>query len=155
MEIGMGEILQSLKTSAVKRQKHLSPIQHRRNKLLASIHLQLEAAKAKQDGKRYSIKRQRRITNPLTGESIDTVKDVAVREAWWLADDGRLYLEVRYGYKPLELAKGKTSIEVGDWSNLIPTLEKLRMATEMGEFDGQLTDAFSRLAEQLKARRKK
>ena len=149
----MGDILQSLKVSAIKRQKHVSPINRRRNRLLASLHLQFEAAKAKQDGKQYSVKRLCRVRNPQTGEHVDTVRETRVREAWWVGDDGRLYLEVKYGFKALEIVKGKTSIEVGDWKNLIPTIEKLGKATEAGEFDAQLNEAFSKLAEQLKAGR--
>lgn len=147
----MGNILQSLKVSAVKRDRHQSPVVARRNKLLNSIHQQIEAAKAKEQGQQYLAKRLRRVRNQQ-GERVETVHNIAIRESWWVADDGKVYVEVRYGYKPLEITKGKTSIEVGDWSNLIPTLSKLRMAVEAGEFDSQLTEAFSRLANQLKGR---
>lgn len=148
----MTSILATIKTSAIKKQNHLSPIQQRRNRLLSTLHLQIEAVKAKQDGKRHSIKRNCRIVNPETGEKIDTIKESAVRESWWIAEDGHAYLEVRYGFKPLEISKGKTTIDVGDVAQLIPTLEKLKQATEHGEFDDQLNAAYSRLAAQLKGK---
>lgn len=149
----MGDILQSLKTSAVKRQKHLSPAVNRRNRLLASIHLQIECAKAKQEGGQFSIQKLCSVKNRQTGESIEVMKDKSVREFWWMGDDGKVYLEVRYGYKLLEIAKGKTSIEVGEAKNLLPTLEKVRLAAETGEFDEQLAYTSTRLAEQLRGKR--
>jgi hypothetical protein len=149
----MGDILQSLKTSATKRQKHLSPTVQRRNRLLASIHLQIEAAKAKQDGKQFSFQKLCRIKNRDTGESIDISKIKTVRECWWVADDGKVYLEVRYGYKTLEIAKGKSSIEVGESKNLLPILEKLQLAANMGEFDDQINEASSKLAQQLRSKK--
>ena len=148
----MANILSTIKTSTIKKQNQLSPIQNRRNRLLSTLHLQIEAVKARQEGKRHSIKRNCRVLNPETGEKIDTIKESAVREAWWFAEDGRTYLEVRYGFKPLEISKGKTTIDVGDAAQLIPTLEKLKQATEQGEFDEQLNAAYSRMAAQLKGK---
>jgi len=148
----MATILSTIKTSTIKKQNQLSPIQNRRNRLLSTLHLQIEAVKARQEGKRHSIKRNCKILNPETGEKIDTIKESAVREAWWIGDDSKVYLEVRYGFKALEISKGKTTIDVGDGAQLIPTLEKLKQATEHGEFDDQLNAAYTRLAAQLKGK---
>jgi hypothetical protein len=149
----MSSILQTLKTVAIKRQKHQSPIARRRNKLLDSLHLQIAAAEARKDGRQHTVKRLRRIKNKETGERIDIAKDVKVRESWWSADDGKFYFEIRYGYKALEISKGKTTIEIGEFDTLVPTLNKLKLATEQGEFDAQLESASSKLGEQLKARK--
>jgi hypothetical protein len=149
----MSNILQGLKAVAVKRQKHLSPIARRRIKLVASIYQQIAAAEARQDGRQHTIKRLRRILNKQTGERIEIAKDVKVRESWWSADDGKFYLEIRYGYKPLEFSKGKTTVEIGEFGNLVPTLEIIRQATELGEFDAQLEAASSKLGEQLKGKK--
>ena len=40
--------------------------------------------------------------------------------------------------KTLELAKGKTAIEVGSMNELIPTLDALKAAVAAGELDAQL-----------------
>lgn len=151
----MTTILQSLKTSSVKRTNHLSPIMQRRNKLLSSINLQCEAARAHQDGRQYSVRLAHRVLDPETGERTETFKEKKVRPSWWQADDGRVYLEVRYGYRPLEIAKGKSSIDIGDLGNLIPTLEKLKQAIQGGELDGQLEDAYGKLSKQLQGKRTK
>ncbi len=63
-------------------------------------------------------------------------------------------LELRYGTKVIEFAKGKTSIIVGNWSDLIPTLELLKQAVQVGEFDDQLSATASQLAKQLIAKKK-
>jgi hypothetical protein len=149
----MGEILQSLKAVVVARPITVSPVVIRRNNLIKTIHEQIEAAKAKAAGNRYSINQVRRLKNKETGETIEQSRERFVREAWWVGNDGKVYLQVRYAWKPIEIAKGKSTIEVGDMSNLLPVLEKLRMAAEAGEFDAQLNEASSRLAQQLKARR--
>ncbi len=44
-------------------------------------------------------------------------------------------LEVRYGNKRLEIKPNKAAIEIGDVSNLLPTLTLLRKAVEAGELD--------------------
>lgn len=106
----MARILQTLKASAVTKQKHLSPIVRRRNRLLSTLHLQIEAVKARQSGKQHYAKRLCRIADPETGEKIDTIKESAVRESWWFGEDGHTFLEVRYGLKPLEIAKGNLAV---------------------------------------------
>lgn len=149
----MGEILQSLKAVVATRPINVSPVVIRRNNIIKTIHEQIEAAKAKAAGNRYSVNQVRRLKNKETGETTEQSRERFVREAWWVGNDGKVYLQVRYAWKPIEIAKGKSTIEVGDMSNLLPVLEKLRKAAEAGEFDAQLNEASSRLAQQLKARR--
>lgn len=47
-------------------------------------------------------------------------------------------MSVRYGAKTLELAKGKSAIEVGTIIELIPTLDALKAAVAAGELDTQI-----------------
>ena len=141
----MATILQSLKVSNVRRNIEKSPAQVRRMKLVSSIIEQCTAAKAKLSGEAFRVKVLRRIVNKQTGESVVAERDKRFRQCWWIADDGKHYLEVRYGWKVLEIAKGKSSIEVGDASKLIPILETLRDAAMVGEFDDQLNAVASRV----------
>lgn len=145
----MTSILQSLKAVSATKNKSLSPIQHRRNKLLAKIHEQINAAKARQVGERYTVKHSRRIHDKETGETRELVSERHVREAWWLGDNGNVFLGLSYGVKPLEFAKGKNAIEVGDLNELVATLEKLKLATEAGEFDDQLKAVAGRFEKRL------
>lgn len=150
----MNGILQSLKTVAATKSKSLSPILHRRNKLLAKIHEQISAAKARQSGERYAVKHLRRIRNKETGEVRELLSERRVREAWWTGDDGNMFLGLRYGVKPLEFAKGKNAIEVGNLDELVLTLEKLKQATEAGEFDEQLMTVAGRFDKRLTGSKK-
>lgn len=148
-------ILQSLKVvSAVKRVRH-SPIQHRRNNLIARIQEQINAANARQGGRAYTVKSRRRIKNRETGEVREIDWERRIKESWWVGDDGHVYLELRYGVKPLEFAKGKNAIDVGKMNELIPTLEALKKAAEEGEFDDQLKVVADRFDKQLVGARKK
>jgi len=150
----MGEILQSLKAVVAARPVNVPPVVIRRNNLIKTIHEQIETAKAKAAGNRYVVQQTRRLKNKETGETIEQSRERFIRETWWVGADGKIYLQIRYAWKPLEIAKGKSTIEIGDWNNLLPVLEKLKKATEAGEFDAQLNEASSRLAQQLKAKKK-
>lgn len=69
-------------------------------------------------------------------------------KAWWfVADNGKLVLSVRYGTKVLELAKGKWAVEVGSEKDLVPTLELLKGAVLAGELDTQIEAAADKLRE--------
>lgn len=131
-------ILQELKLSNVQRSVRLSPVLHRRHKLADKLHEQLMLAKATADGKPYEVAAVRRVKNQETGEikKLETMRQV--KKWWFVADDGKLMLQIKYGTKVIPLAKGKSSIEVGAVDKLIPTIELLKKATLDGELDGQI-----------------
>jgi hypothetical protein len=149
----MQSILQSLKVVTANRPKHLSPVAKRRIKLAARIDEQIHAANASSRGEQFMINVTRRKRNAVTGEMQDSMRQRRVKENWWITDDGKLVLELRYGVRAIEFAKGKSAIEVGTFDNLIPTLEILKTATTAGEFDDQLSAVASRLERQLKGKR--
>ena len=69
-------------------------------------------------------------------------------KAWWfVAENGKLVLSVRYGTKVLELAKGKWAVEVGSEKDLLPVLETLKGAVLAGELDTQIDAASDKLRE--------
>ena len=49
--------------------------------------------------------------------------------------DGKINLEVRYGSKPLEFAKGKNAIELATEAEVADVLATVREAPEQGELD--------------------
>ncbi len=63
--------------------------------------------------------------------------------AVWKDEQGNYMLEVRYGNRRLELKPKKSTIEVGEADNLMPTLETLREAVNAGELDKLLKEAKS------------
>ena len=50
-------------------------------------------------------------------------------------------LQVRYGTRVLELAKGKNSIDVGSTAELLGALEVVKRAVEAGELDTHIDAA--------------
>lgn len=135
--------LSSLKLVNTKRQNGLPPIVQRRNRLIAKIWEQMQLATAQQEGKTYAPVIFRSLKNIETGSrsTVETTK--RIKAWWWTAESGKLCLNVRYGQKPIEFAKGKTAIEVGALDNLIPTLDKIKAAVFAGELDEQI-EALSR-----------
>jgi hypothetical protein len=128
----------SLKLVTTKRPSGLPSVVQRRNRLIAKIWEQTQLAKAQQEGKTFAPAIIRSIKNAETGErrQVETVK--RIKPWWWTAENGKLCLNVKYGSKVLELAKGKTAIEIGTLSDLVPTLDILKAAITAGELDAQL-----------------
>jgi hypothetical protein len=146
-------ILQSLKTVSASRPNHQPALLARRHKLIERIHQQILAAEAKQRGQHAIQTVRRRIKNSETGAVIEQEIERRIQEHFWCDHEGHVFLELRYGARRLEFAKGKTAIDVGGWNDLIPTLEKLKQATGLGELDEQLTSVAGRLQQQLAAKK--
>ena len=142
--------LNTLKLVSAKRPQTAAPIVLRRNKLSNQLHEQIELARCQADGKTYAPTRVRSIKDKLTGERklVDTVK--RVKQWWFVADSGRVCLQVRYGTRMLELAKGKNSIEVGTVADLLSVLETVKKCVEAGELDAQIDAASAAVRERFK-----
>ena len=134
-------IVSNLKVVAAKRPQQQPAIVQRRNKLINRLHDQLELAKAESEGREYLKARRRHVKNPVTGEYAEAVVSRKPRAWYWTADDGKVYINLRYGTKILELAKGKSAIEVGEMKQLVPTVEALKRAVAAGELDVQIDAA--------------
>ncbi len=133
--------LASLKLVASKKNRTLSPVIQRRNKLAAKLHEQIELCAARRAGEIYAPKRLRTVTDKHTGErkTVEAVK--RVKEWYWTNDAGKLNLVVRYGSKTLELAKGKNAVELTTMDELLDVLAKLKDAVLAGELDTQIEAA--------------
>lgn len=142
--------LNTLKFVSVKRPQSAPPIVHRRNKLSNQLHEQIELAKCHADGKTYAPTRLRSIKDKHTGERklVEAVK--RVKQWWFVAENGRVCLQVRYGTRVLELAKGKNSIDVGTVADLLPVLETVKKCVEAGELDAQIDAASAAVRERFK-----
>jgi hypothetical protein len=141
-------VLNGLKLVSAKRPAALSAIQFRRNKLSIKLNDQIQLAKALKDGTTYAPMRTRNIKNGETGEVRQIEISKKVRPWFFTADNGKVVVQLRYGSKVIDIAKGKNSIEVNDGSHLISVLETLKVAVETGELDAQVSGA----AEAVKAR---
>ena len=135
--------LTALKLVTAKRPQSARPLVQRRNKLSNQLWEQIELARASADGKTYSPIRTRTVKDKLTGErrTVEAVK--RVKQWWFVADNGKVCLQVRYGTRVLELAKGKNSIEIANGEELLSVLEVVKKSVESGELDAQIETASS------------
>lgn len=141
--------LASLKLVSAKRPQNLAPVVQRRNKLSNQLFEQIALAKSYAEGTQYAPTRMRTVKDKDTGER-KTVEAIKRVKAWWFtAENGRVCLQVRYGTKVLELAKGKNSIEVGNGAELVAVLETVKKCVEAGELDAQIDAASAAVRERF------
>ena len=134
-------VMTGLKLVTSKRNATASPVVQRRNKLCAKLHEQIELCEAQKAGDTYAPKRLKTFTNKQTGErmTVETVK--RVKEWFWVGDNGKINLAVKYGAKTLSLAKGgKNAIECQTGEELIGTLKALKTAVLSGELDEAIAE---------------
>jgi hypothetical protein len=81
------------------------------------------------------------VKNPSTGEYAKAVVSRRPRAWFWIANDGKVYINLRYGSRAIEIAKGKSAIEVGERRQLVPVIEALKHALAAAEVDAQLAAA--------------
>lgn len=137
--------LAALKLTATKKPNQIPQVLQRRNKLAKRIWEQIELAKAEQTGGKFAVSRFRSYTDKETGlrKQVETQKRI---KAWWfVGDNGKLALAIRYGSKVLELAKGKFAVEVGATTELVSTLQVIKSAVEAGELDTAIDFAANKL----------
>jgi hypothetical protein len=138
-------VIAKLKLVASKRERNLSPIVHRRNKLIAKIEEQLLLATAQKEGRLYAPKRIKNVTN-AEGERIAVETTKRVKEWYWKTPNNKINLSVRYGSKTLTLnSKGANAIELSSGEELLSTLSILKDAVIAGELDDAITNASDNL----------
>jgi hypothetical protein len=140
-------VIAKLKLVSSKKERNVSPIVARRNKLAGKIDEQLLFATAQRDGQIYAPKRLKNVIDKATGERKTIEATKRIKEWYWTNSTGKIHLSVRYGSKTLELAKGKNAIELNSGDELLATLATLKDAVIAGELD----DAISQASEKLKA----
>ena len=150
-EIHMGKLLSSLSIVQAKRQSLADPIVFRRMKLIRKLDEQINLANAVLNGTTYVVKRLKNIKNEQSGEirSFEVVRNV--RPMFFKATNNKLCVQVRYGSKVVELAKGKNAIQVDDEKTLVKVLETVRSAV----FDGELDEQIAIASDAVKTRFKK
>lgn len=134
--------LSSLQLVTSKKSLKASPIVHRRNKLVAKIHEQLELCEAKMNGQLYAPKKLRTYINKQTGERMTVEGVKRIKEWHWTAPDGLIHLSVKYGSKVLPLAAdGSNAIVCANKDALVQVLKTLKIAVLDGELDAAISQA--------------
>jgi hypothetical protein len=130
--------LAKLKLTNATKPTHIPPNIQRRHKLLKRLHEQLELARAEAAGTSYVVKRMRKVKDAETGQTRTVETPKRLKSWWFVAENGKLCVQLRYGTKVVELAKGKSAVEVGSNAELVSVMETLKAAVEAGELDGQI-----------------
>jgi hypothetical protein len=141
----MSSLLSSLNLSARPEKTSENPTLKKREKILSKLNQQLAIATAHVAGETYTVYKEKWQKNAETGikENIQIPKKVS---PWFYQRNNQYFFEVRYGNKPLELAKDQHAIEVGEKEKLIPTIETIIAATVAGELDKLLDKVTSHLS---------
>jgi hypothetical protein len=139
--------LGSLKLSAAQKATSVTGSQIRRAKMVKALNEQIALAKAQQNGDSFSVTKFRSIVDTETGVRKLVESNKRVKQWWFATDNGKLAINVRYGARMLELAKGKFAIEVASEKELVPTLEALKTIALSGELDAAIETASIKLRE--------
>jgi len=106
-------------------------------------------AQALSRGEQFTAKRMKKVTDEVNGQTslIEVTKRI---KTWWFTntDTKRVAVQLFYGNKVIDLAKGKNAVEVANGDELIAVLLKLQEAVLDGSLDGQIEVA----ADSVKAR---
>jgi hypothetical protein len=137
-------IFSTLKLVAAKKPTFVSPVQARRNKLSTRLWEQIELAKAQRNGTVFAPTRTKTIRDE-DGNTRTVERSRRIKQWWFVSEAGKVCIAVRYGARVLELAKGKSAIEVATPAELINALETIRSAVDAGELDVQLETASNSL----------
>ena len=137
-------VLANLKLVTSQKQRTISPIVQRRQKLIDKIDEQLKSCEAQKAGEEYAPKRMRTYTNKHTGERMTVEAVKRVKNWFWIAEDGKINLAVKYGSKTLTLnKKGANAIQLATGDELIAALSSLKAAVADGELDEAINEVSS------------
>jgi hypothetical protein len=137
--------LAKLRFVTSKRNTAVSPAVHRRNKLVTKIDEQIALVEARLNGVTYAPTKTRTAVDSNTGLRARVEVPKRVKEWFWIGDKGRIQLQVRYGARVIELAKGKNAIEVSSVAELLEALKLVREAVISGDVDSHIEAACSSL----------
>ena len=127
-------VLDQLTLSNAVPKRDTSPAGRFRRRLVEAIDLQVAMAEAEATGAEFRRTRSRWMRNDA---GVKELRDVPLRlrKWWWTDDAGTVHMSLRSGRRLLEMAPGKTSIEVGALADLSGKLAVLRDAVRAGELD--------------------
>lgn len=145
----MSAVLSSLKLINAKRQNKIDPIAFRRNKLNEKLKVQIAMAQAMNKGESFTVKRMRNVRDSITGLASLVEVNKRVKQWWFVNNDTKkIAVQIFYGNKVIDLAKGKNAVEVASADELLSILSKLQDAVLDGSLDTQIEHA----ADSVKAR---
>lgn len=145
----MSKLLTALKLSNAVKPNLQSVAALRRNKLASKVEEQILLAEAQRDGRLLSLTKSRTFKDKATGAIQRLEVPKRVNKWWFNTDEGVIAINIRYGSKVLELAKGKTAVEVADTEELLNALNTIKAAVVAGELDGQIDAASAQIRQRF------
>lgn len=133
--------LSHLKLVSAIKPRNMPQIVVRRNKLSSRLWEQIQLAKSQLDGKPFVVMKYKTVKDRETGLRKQVEVPKRIKPWWFQSNEGRVCVSVKYGSWTLELAKGKSSVEVASGEELIKALESIKTAVEAGELDQQIESA--------------
>ncbi|KKB76491.1 hypothetical protein VW35_16980 [Devosia soli] len=116
------------------------PVDRARNKVIAALAEQKAMAEAKLAGQNYAQTHMVWRKNEA-GQRVRVETLKRLRAGWFVDASGQTFFGLRYAGKPIEFAKDKNAIAVGELIALPAILDKLTEAVRAGELDTQLAAA--------------
>ena len=113
---------------------------------------QIQFSKAQLEGKPIAPIKYITVVDRETGLRRQVELPERVKHWWFVAENGKVCESVKYDSYTLELSKGKPSVEVASASDLIKTLETIKLALETGELDAQIDAASNTLRSGFKSK---
>jgi hypothetical protein len=142
--------LKALKlASAVPVRASADPAQRARDKMIAALAEQKKMAEAKIAGQHFAPTHIVRRKN-AEGQRVEVETLKRVRQGWFADASGKTFFGIRYAGKPIEFAKDKNAIEVGELAAVPGVIDTLIEAVRAGELDTQLTTAAAQRGQQLR-----
>ncbi len=128
---------------------HQPPVVQRRNKLSNKLWEQIQLAKSQLDGKPLDINKRKTVKD-IQGNLKSITVPKRIKPWWFVSEDGKVCISVRYGSKIISLKPGMPSIQVIDSQELIETLEIIKAEVERGSFDQEIEAASGALKANFK-----
>ncbi|KPF92618.1 hypothetical protein IP81_05250 [Novosphingobium sp. AAP83] len=135
-------ILKTLKLTAATRNVTLTPEQVLRGKLVSYLNEQKALAEAEIGGTAFRATKRVTRTNEA-GAKVRVDAPRHVRKGWFTDAVGKTFFQIRYGSKPLELAKGMNAVEVENLAGLPAVINSILEAVQAGELDIQAKAAIA------------
>ena len=122
-----------------------------RGKLVSYLNEQKALAEAEISGTSFVATKKVTRKN-AEGENIRVDAPRHVRKGWFTDAEGKMFFQIRYGSKPLELTKGMNAVEVENLAELPSLIASIIEAINAGELDVQAKAANADRKTQRKAK---
>lgn len=143
-------ILKTLKLTTAQPVRNTNdPVERARSKVIAALVEQKAMAEAKIAGQHYAPTHMV-WRKDAEGERVQVETPKRLRAGWFVDASGQTFFGLRYAGKPIEFAKDKNAIAVGELTALPAIIDTLTDAVRAGELDTQLSAAAAERGQMLR-----